>query len=278
MSVNAERGGKPQRVVNFMGNKISKPPESINAWEGNSSGGWRRGAPHTSLPSARPSHPARPGPRPGGPGGPGQPQPAAGAGGAGLGLGRGTLAPPAPLRTSTAPSLRPLPTSGTHGRTDGWTDRRSHGTAKRSPRALSHPRSPVGTPRSPCCHPAVTLPPPRCHPAATCCSRALLAPGVPVGTGDWDVTVSRCPPAVGPGAAPPGDKRAWHPEAGPCTGAESQCQVLVPSASGRSQSHVPVPITGSQCSVLVPAASTQCPVPAPSHWSQHPATGPSTQS
>lgn len=38
-SVNAARGGKPQRVVNFMGNKISKPPESINAWEGNSSGG-----------------------------------------------------------------------------------------------------------------------------------------------------------------------------------------------------------------------------------------------
>lgn len=174
-----------------------------------------------------------------------------------------------------APSPHQAPTDG---RTDGWTDRRSHGTAKRRTRALSHPRSPVGTPRSPCCHPAVTLPPPRCHPAATCCSRALLAPGVPMGIGDRDVTVWRCPPAVGPGAAPPGDKRAQHPEAGPCTGAESQCQVLVPSASGRSQSRVPVPITGSQCSVLVPAASTQCPVPAPSHWSQHSVTGPSTQS
>lgn len=287
MSVNAERGGKPQRVVNFMGNKISKPPESINAWEGNSSGGWRRGAPHTSLPSARPSHPARPGPRPGGPGGPGQPRPAAGAGGAGLGLGRGTLAPPAPLRTSTAPSLRPLPTSGTHGRTDGWTDRRSHGTEKRSPRALSHPRSPVGTPvqslLSPRCHPAVTLLP---RAAAGHCWHSVSPWGLGTGMSpcggvpqQWGLGLLRQgtngPSTPRPVPAPvlSPSVKCWCPvpvagpspvSQSPSLGPSAQFWYLLPAPSAWSQHPVPSP-------------STQSLVPAPSHWSQHPKLSPSTQ-
>lgn len=287
MSVNAERGGKPQRVVNFMGNKISKPPESINAWEGNSSGGWRRGAPHTSLPSARPSHPARPGPRPGGPGGPGQPRPTAGAGGAGPGLSRGTLAPPAPLRTSTDPSLRPLPTSGTHGWTDGWTERRSHVTAKRSPHALSHPRSPLGTPRSPCCHPAVTLLP---RAAAGRCWHPVFPWGLGTGMSpcrgvprQWGLGLLR-QGTNGPGAPRPvpapvlsPSVKCWCPvpasgpspvSQSPSLGPSAQYWYLLPAPSARSQHPVPGPNT-QHC---------HCQIPAPSAQSQHPVTGPSTQS
>lgn len=292
MSVNAERGGKPQRVVNFMGNKISKPPESINAWEGNSSGGWRRGAPHTSLPSARPSHPARPGPRPGGPGGPGQPRPAAGAGGAGLGLGRGTLAPPGTSPHQHGPIPAPPPhirhprTDGRMaGRTDGATARRSEAPALCPiPVAQWGPRAvPAVTLLSPCHHPAVTLLPRaaagRCwHPVSPWGLGTGMSPcgGVPQ---QWGLGLLRQgtngPSTPRPVPAPvlSPSVKCWCPvpvagpspvSQSPSLGPSAQFWYLLPAPSARSQHPVPSP-------------STQSLVPAPSHWCQHPKLSPSTQ-
>lgn len=154
-SVNAAQGGKPQPVVNFMGNKISKPPESINAWEGNSSGGCRGGSASHFPPFRSPLAPGPPGP----------------------------WGPMARLRGPTAPSHcwsrwswdRPGETEARRGggcslpaapRLGGWTET-CHRAAE-SPGASPPCWGPwAGAQPSPHCHLAVTLLSLCHHPAVT---------------------------------------------------------------------------------------------------------------